>query len=695
MNPQDKEDHVSHEDESKDPAGTTSETTTNSGSNKHPTHTDDEDEEDEPVYIESSPCSRWQKRRETVAQRDIPGIDASYLAMDTEEGVEVVWNEVLFSERKISDIQHNKISDVFDKLIELNHMNIVKFHGYWQDRTKTDDRPRVVFITEYMSSGSLKHFLRKTKKAKQNLSKNSWRRWCVQLLSALNYLHSCEEPIIHGNLTCDTIFIQNNGLVKIGSIHYPQLRAFADLGIVAPDVLHRHVKSLSDTSAKNLHFQAPEIDHELNCLTTAVDIFSLGMVTLEMINLDLGGNGDMHTVTDDVINEAIQLLDNPSQQDLILKCLESDPSKRPTARELLFHRALFEIPSLKLLSVHALADDIRLKPDRSFVSPIVRPISNDEIFAELESHREGLKPVIYTYKDCPAFDLDKVLEDVQNGLYPITAYHLLYPTLSSLNVPTKTSSVSEKNLTSSTSSLSSLISTSNENDLTTPIQSVADSSIFLSTNTNDSGVLINSAMKSRTGTVSSINYHERTSSIIGDSEITRRDSQSITNGTNFSTSSISTLIDDKENRRLIDIQCRIKSKDTGLWMLFISVKFPDRLQRDMTTEIDQTESATTIAKELLDLGLIHETDYSRVEQALEKALNNSNTPTSDPLLNNTSTSLLDVKKTAVAAATAALITAQALQNQLNTNTTLDGTNSLNWTQVSNNPPSQPVMFLPP
>ena len=41
-----------------------------------------------------------------VTQRDIPGIDASYLAMDTEEGVEVVWNEVLFSERKISEAQH-------------------------------------------------------------------------------------------------------------------------------------------------------------------------------------------------------------------------------------------------------------------------------------------------------------------------------------------------------------------------------------------------------------------------------------------------------------------------------------------------------------------------------------------------------------------------------------------------------------
>lgn len=35
-----------------------------------------------------------------VNQRNVPGIDAAYLAMDTEEGVEVVWNEVMISERK-------------------------------------------------------------------------------------------------------------------------------------------------------------------------------------------------------------------------------------------------------------------------------------------------------------------------------------------------------------------------------------------------------------------------------------------------------------------------------------------------------------------------------------------------------------------------------------------------------------------
>ncbi len=48
-------------------------------------------------------------------------------------------------------------------------------------------------------------------------------------------------------------------------------------------------------------------------------------------------------------------------KDLVLRCLEDDPLKRPTARELLFHPALFEIPTLKLLSVHSLSDDIRTK----------------------------------------------------------------------------------------------------------------------------------------------------------------------------------------------------------------------------------------------------------------------------------------------------------------------------------------------
>ena len=33
-----------------------------------------------------------------------------------------------------------------------------------------------------------------------------------------------------------------------------------------------------------------------------------------MINLDLGGNGDTHVITNDVVNEAIETLENPFQK---------------------------------------------------------------------------------------------------------------------------------------------------------------------------------------------------------------------------------------------------------------------------------------------------------------------------------------------------------------------------------------------
>lgn len=76
-----------------------------------------------------------------VEQRDVPGIDCAYLAMDTEEGVEVVWNEVQFSERKNFKAQEEKIQQVFENLTQLEHPNIVKFHRYWTDTH--NDKPRV------------------------------------------------------------------------------------------------------------------------------------------------------------------------------------------------------------------------------------------------------------------------------------------------------------------------------------------------------------------------------------------------------------------------------------------------------------------------------------------------------------------------------------------------------------------------
>ncbi|KAG8227296.1 hypothetical protein J437_LFUL004845, partial [Ladona fulva] len=276
-----------------------------------------EDSEDESEILEESPCGRWLKRREEVEQRDVPGIDCAYLAMDTEEGVEVVWNEVQFSERKNFKAQEDKIRAVFENLTRLEHPNIVKFHKYWTDTH--DDKPRVIFITEYMSSGSLKQFLKRTKRNVKRLPLSAWKRWCTQILSALSYLHSCQPAIVHANLTCDTIFIQHNGLVKIGS--------------VAPDAIHQHVKTCRE-KMKSMHFLAPE--YGTSVTTPSMDIYSFGICALEMAALEIQGNGDSGSlVTEEHINRTIEALEDPSQRDFIRRCLKTDPKERPGARELL------------------------------------------------------------------------------------------------------------------------------------------------------------------------------------------------------------------------------------------------------------------------------------------------------------------------------------------------------------------------
>uniref|UniRef100_A0A671RFP6 Nuclear receptor-binding protein 2 n=1 Tax=Sinocyclocheilus anshuiensis TaxID=1608454 RepID=A0A671RFP6_9TELE len=335
-------------------------------------------------------------RRRGVSQGNVPGIESAYLAMDTEEGVEVVWNEVQFSDKKVFKSFEERIREMFENLMQVEHLNIVKFHKYWLDMSES--RARVIFITEYMSSGSLKQFLKKTKKNHKTMNVKAWKRWCTQILSALSYLHSCDPPIIHGNLTCDTIFIQHNGLIKIGSV-------FAE-------AIHGNVHQHRD-EVRNQHFFAPEYGTAGD--DYAIDIFSFGICALEMAVLEIQASGDT-AVSKEAIDHAGQSLEDPLMREFIQSCVRTEAKTRPTAHDLLFHRVLFEVHSLKLLAAHCFINNQYLLPENC-VDEKTKSFDPNGIMAEINHcDRPG---VHLKYSHVSPLELDKFLEDVKNGIYPL------------------------------------------------------------------------------------------------------------------------------------------------------------------------------------------------------------------------------------------------------------------------------------
>ena len=71
-------------------------------------------------------------------------------AYDTREGIEVAWNVIKLKRIPVND--RKRVKNEVLLLKEIEHKNIIKYHSSWIDREKQC----VIFITEIMSSGSLK-----------------------------------------------------------------------------------------------------------------------------------------------------------------------------------------------------------------------------------------------------------------------------------------------------------------------------------------------------------------------------------------------------------------------------------------------------------------------------------------------------------------------------------------------------------
>eukprot|EP00127_Corallochytrium_limacisporum_P004626 Clim_evm1s171 gene=Clim_evmTU1s171 len=308
--------------------------------------------DDENNVIEVSPNERWEKLSKRVATKDSLGIDQAHLAFDTENGIEVVWNEILLTNARMSNDSFEKLTKKFETMVGLRHKILVTFYDFWYD----DKTNKFVLISELMTSGSLRAYLRKNIVSKtpegmasltqqtERRQKKVWLRWCRQIVSALSYLHNQKPPIVHGNLNIESVFVQHNGYVKVGA--------------VCLDDINRYVRSVQDAS--RMVFLAPEL-YDGGNYTPKTDIYRLGLVTLEMVTLRKPyAEFDTLAEKQQAIRRGImpeclnELSWNENLYDFVHLCLQT-ADKRPTADRLMFHPFLMsDVAPLKTLVAHAI-----------------------------------------------------------------------------------------------------------------------------------------------------------------------------------------------------------------------------------------------------------------------------------------------------------------------------------------------------
>ncbi|XP_010189120.1 PREDICTED: serine/threonine-protein kinase WNK3-like, partial [Mesitornis unicolor] len=180
-----------------------------------------------------------------------------YKGLDTETWVEVAWCEL--QDRKLTKVERQRFKEEAEMLKGLQHPNIVRFYDFWESCVK--GKRCIVLVTELMTSGTLKTYLKRFKVMKPKVL----RSWCRQILKGLLFLHTRTPPIIHRDLKCDNIFITGpTGSVKIGDLGLATLKraSFAKSVIGTPE------------------FMAPEMYEEH--YDESVDVYAFGMCMLEM-----------------------------------------------------------------------------------------------------------------------------------------------------------------------------------------------------------------------------------------------------------------------------------------------------------------------------------------------------------------------------------------------------------------------------
>ncbi|KAM9394018.1 serine/threonine-protein kinase WNK4 [Pholidichthys leucotaenia] len=290
-----------------------------------------EHDEVETQAVASSPDGRFLKFNIEIGRGSFKAV---YKGLDTETTVEVAWCEL--QTHRLNKAERQRFCEEVEMLKALQHPNIVRFFDSWKSTVK--GHKCTILVTELMTSGTLKTYLRRFRQMKLKLLQ----RWSLQILKGLQFLHSRSPPILHRDLKCDNIFITGpSASVKIGDLGLATLKkaSFAQSVIGTPE------------------FMAPEMYEEK--YDEAVDVYAFGMCMLEMATSEypysecLNAAQIYRKVTSGIKPESFSKVTVPELKEIIEGCIRTKSSERFTVQDLLDHRFFQE-----KLGVHVeLAED--------------------------------------------------------------------------------------------------------------------------------------------------------------------------------------------------------------------------------------------------------------------------------------------------------------------------------------------------
>ncbi|KAF4804450.1 WNK lysine deficient protein kinase 2 [Turdus rufiventris] len=253
-----------------------------------------------------------------------------YKGLDTETWVEVAWCELqiivlrngypYFKDRKLTKVERQRFKEEAEMLKGLQHPNIVRFYDFWESCAK--GKRCIVLVTELMTSGTLKTYLKRFKVMKPKVL----RSWCRQILKGLLFLHTRTPPIIHRDLKCDNIFITGpTGSVKIGDLGLATLKraSFAKSVIGTPE------------------FMAPEMYEEH--YDESVDVYAFGMCMLEMATSEYPYSECQNAaqiyrkVTCGIKPASFEKVTDPEIKEIIGECICKNKEERYEIKDLLSH----------------------------------------------------------------------------------------------------------------------------------------------------------------------------------------------------------------------------------------------------------------------------------------------------------------------------------------------------------------------